>query len=40
MATEYRQQVARGVIAGALQQVGAVADGRLVKHGRAGVGQG
>lgn len=40
MATEYRQQVARGVIAAALQQVRTVADRREVKHGRAGVGQG
>ncbi len=40
MATEHRQQVAGGVIARALQQMGAVADGRLVEHGRAGMGQG
>lgn len=40
MAAKYRQQVASGVVAGALQQVRTVAGGRLVKHGRAGVGQG
>ncbi len=40
MAAKHRQQIARGVVVGALQQVRTVADRRLVEHGRAGVGEG
>ncbi len=40
MVAEHRHQVAGGVIAAALQQLGAgTAAGRLVEHARAGVGQ-
>ncbi len=39
MLAEYRQQVARGIVAGALQQLGTVALRCTVEHGRAGMGQ-
>jgi hypothetical protein len=40
MAAKDREQIARGVVVGALQQLRAVAQRCLIEHDRAGVGQG
>ena len=39
VAAKYREQIARGIAVGALQQLRAVTHRRLIEHGRPGVGQ-